>query len=106
MKLLTIEETAKVLGINLFTAYRYARTGKIPAVRVGRNWRVMEETLEEWLKNKAGKDAKPWPRRKAKPPEPSGRDPLARVIGCVGSSAESDGLATDQMDLPYEGDRE
>ena len=64
MKILTIREAAKVLKINEHTAYRYAKEGKIPATRVGRSWRVMEEVLEKWLTEKAGKDIGAWHRKK------------------------------------------
>lgn len=64
MKILTIREAAKVLKINEHTAYRYAKEGKIPATRVGRSWRVVEEVLEKWLTEKAGKDIGAWHRKK------------------------------------------
>ena len=64
MKILTIREAAQVLKINEHTAYRYAKEGKIPATRVGRSWRVMEEVLEKWLTEKAGKDIGAWHRKK------------------------------------------
>lgn len=64
MKILTIREAAKALKINEHTAYRYAKEGKIPATRVGRSWRVIEEVLEKWLTEKAGKDIGAWHRKK------------------------------------------
>lgn len=64
MKLLTIQEVAAILKIDKFTAYRYAKEGTIPAIRVGRNWRFLEEVLEEWLTKKAGKDIGAWHRKK------------------------------------------
>lgn len=54
MKILTIPEVAKLLQINMHTAYRYAKEGKIPAVRIGGSWRVREEILEQWLKERSG----------------------------------------------------
>ncbi len=65
MKILTIEEAAKILKINKHTAYRYAKEGKLPATRVGRNWRFLEEVLENFLTNKAGKDLGAWHRKKS-----------------------------------------
>ena len=64
MKLLTIHEVAFFLKINPHTAYRYAKEGRIPAIRVGRNWRFSEKGLEEWLTQKAGKDIGAWHRKK------------------------------------------
>ncbi len=64
MKILTIKEVAKILKINEHTAYRYAKEGRIPATRVGRNWRMIEEVMEDWLTKKAGKDIGAWHRKK------------------------------------------
>ena len=64
MKILTIKEVAKILKINEHTAYRYAKEGRIPATRVGRNWRMIEEIMEDWLTKKAGKDIGAWHRKK------------------------------------------
>ena len=69
MKILTIKEGASLLKIDKFTAYKYAKEGIIPAIRVGRNWRFSEEVLEEWLTNKAGKDIGAWHRKKPKKKE-------------------------------------
>ncbi len=91
MKMLTIEEAAKFLRIDVQTAYRYAREAKIPAIRVGRNWRVLQETLEAWLREKAGKDRGAWRRR---PVSPSRReDPLLGVMGII-----RDGTLTKNID--------
>ena len=64
MKILTIQEAAAILKINKHTAYRYAKEGIVPAIRVGRNWRFLEEGLEEWLVKKTGKDLGAWHRKK------------------------------------------
>ena len=64
MNLLTIEEAAEVLKINKHTAYRYAKTGAIPAVRIGRSWRVDKEVLNDWLVKRSGKTTGAWKRRK------------------------------------------
>ena len=71
MKILTIREAAKILKINMHTAYRYSKEGKIPAIRVGRNWRILEEVLEDWLVKKTGKDLGAWHRKK---PEKKGKN--------------------------------
>lgn len=91
MKMLTIEEAAKFLRIDVQTAYRYAREAKIPAIRVGRNWRVLQETLEAWLKEKAGKDRGAWHRRQVCPSRRE--DPLLKVMGII-----RDGTLTKNID--------
>ncbi len=37
---LTLTEAAEELGVHYMTVYRYVRTGRLPAVRVGGSWRV------------------------------------------------------------------
>jgi excisionase family DNA binding protein len=48
-KTLTIPETARVLGISERLAYRAARMGEIPAIRIGRRYVVPEEALSRYL---------------------------------------------------------
>ena len=45
----TAEETAQYLRLNLEVLRRKARTGEVPAVKLGHNWRFRPEVLEEWL---------------------------------------------------------
>jgi len=47
---LTLEEAAKHLKIGKSTIYRLARSGGLPAHRVGRIWRFDAEELDEWMK--------------------------------------------------------
>ncbi len=46
---LTTEEVLEYLQVNLRTVYRLIKAGKIPAVRVGRQWRFKREDLDAWL---------------------------------------------------------
>ena len=46
---LTTEEVLDYLQVNLRTVYRLIKAGKIPAVRVGRQWRFKREDLDAWL---------------------------------------------------------
>ncbi len=46
---LTIEEAARVLGISRKLAYRLARQGGLPAVRLGRRWVISRAALERLL---------------------------------------------------------
>lgn len=45
---LTIPEVAELLRITGRTAYSLAREGKLPAIKVGNQWRVARGTLQEW----------------------------------------------------------
>jgi len=46
---LTTEEVLEYLQVNLRTVYRLIKAGKIPAVRVGRQWRFRKEDIDAWL---------------------------------------------------------
>ena len=49
-ELLTIKEAAKYLRMSPLTVYRLASQGKVPAVKVGRHWRIHTDALEAWLR--------------------------------------------------------
>ena len=63
----TFLTTGDVLGylrVNLRTVYRLIKAGKIPAVRVGRQWRCRKSDLDAWLESqRAGRAAAATPRR-------------------------------------------
>jgi excisionase family DNA binding protein len=46
---LTTEEVLAYLQVNLRTVYRLIKAGKIPAVRVGRQWRFRKHDIDGWL---------------------------------------------------------
>jgi excisionase family DNA binding protein len=46
---LTTEEVLEYLQVNLRTVYRLIKAGKIPAVRVGRQWRFRKRDIDVWL---------------------------------------------------------
>ena len=46
---LTTEEVLDYLQVNLRTIYRLIKAGKIPAVRVGRQWRFRKRDIDTWL---------------------------------------------------------
>ncbi len=48
-QLLTVEEAAAHLRLNPQTVYRLLRAGKLPGVKVGRQWRVRLVDLEAHL---------------------------------------------------------
>ncbi len=47
---LSVEETARLLGIGRASAYKAVRRGEIPAVRIGRRWLVSSAALNEMLR--------------------------------------------------------
>lgn len=46
---LTTEEVLEYLQVNVRTVYRLIKAGKIPAVRVGRQWRFRKRDIDAWL---------------------------------------------------------
>lgn len=51
--LLTVKEAAEYLRLNYMTVYRLAQRGKIPASKVGGNWRISRDILDGWLKSRS-----------------------------------------------------
>ena len=51
--LMTAKEAAEYLKINYMTVYKLAQRGKIPATKVGGNWRFKKEILDEWIAQQA-----------------------------------------------------
>lgn len=45
----TLQETAKILGLGRNVAYAAARSGELPAIRVGRRYLIPREALTRWM---------------------------------------------------------
>ena len=48
---LTVAEVAAMMRVSKMTVYRLVHNGDLPAVRVGRSFRVLEKDVNEYLKN-------------------------------------------------------
>ena len=48
-RLLTVAEVAEVLRVSNMTVYRLIKSGELPALRVGKNYRIRETELEAYL---------------------------------------------------------
>lgn len=46
---LTTEEVLAYLKVTSRTIYRLIRIGELPAVRIGRQWRIRRTDLDSWL---------------------------------------------------------
>jgi excisionase family DNA binding protein len=44
---LTSDEVAALLRVNLTTIHRLARSGKIPAYKLGRDWRFTRDAIDK-----------------------------------------------------------
>lgn len=54
-KLLTINEITEILKVSKLTIYRYIKAGKLPAYKVGRDYRIKEKDFNQLLENKKAK---------------------------------------------------
>jgi excisionase family DNA binding protein len=48
--LLTVKQVADYLKIDKFTVYRLVTQGKLPAYKVGSQWRFNRKLLDRWLR--------------------------------------------------------
>ena len=50
VRFLTVAEVAEVMRVSKMTVYRLVHSGEMPAVRVGRSFRVPQDALEAYLR--------------------------------------------------------
>jgi excisionase family DNA binding protein len=75
---LTTEEVLEYLQVNLRTVYRLIKAGKIPAVRVGRQWRFRKRDIDAWLDTQRPRGDRP--PSAAAADKPMARDGRSRVL--------------------------
>jgi len=76
---LTTEEVLAYLQVNLRTVYRLIKAGKIPAVRVGRQWRFRKRDIDAWLDSQRPRGASKAAAAAATPePAPTTRTSIER----------------------------
>ncbi len=51
VKFLTVAEVAAVMRVSKMTVYRLVHNGDLPAVRVGRSFRVPEQAVNDYLRD-------------------------------------------------------
>ena len=51
-RIMTDAEVAEYLNVHPFTIYRMARDGKIPAFRVGTDWRFHRDAIVKWMNDR------------------------------------------------------
>ncbi|GAA3889573.1 helix-turn-helix domain-containing protein [Saccharothrix violaceirubra] len=51
VKFLTVAEVALVMRVSKMTVYRLVHSGELPAVRVGKSFRVPEKAVHDYLRN-------------------------------------------------------
>jgi len=88
---LTTDEVLNYLQVNLRTIYRLIKSEKIPAVRVGRQWRFRKRDIDAWLESQRPRGPRlvPSPSR----PEPAGPPSRSRILVVDDEAAIRDLLA-------------
>ena len=51
VKFLTVAEVATVMRVSKMTVYRMVHGGELPAIRVGRSFRVPEQAVHDYLRD-------------------------------------------------------
>src|SRR5580765_3232833 len=80
---LTTEEVLEYLQVNLRTVYRLIKAGKIPAVRVGRQWRFRKRDIDAWLESQRPRGSRAGATNQAVPrpaPAPGAGRPRVLVV--------------------------
>jgi excisionase family DNA binding protein len=50
-KIMTLEEVAEYLRLKPQTIYTWAQEKKIPAVKLGKEWRFKKSVIDKWFAN-------------------------------------------------------
>lgn len=48
---MTLREVAQYLGLHVMTVYKLTREGRVPAAKIGGQWRFKRNVLDEWLES-------------------------------------------------------
>lgn len=56
LRLLTLSEAAHLLQVSTKTLQRMIRSGNLPALKVGGQWRLRESQLMHWIQSREGAD--------------------------------------------------
>jgi len=49
-EIMAAKEVAEFLDLHLLTVHKLAREGRLPAFKVGRDWRFRRSSIESWIK--------------------------------------------------------
>jgi excisionase family DNA binding protein len=54
-RLLTVSEVAATMRVSNMTVYRLIKSGQLPAIRVGKNFRIRESDVDRYLSDRSVK---------------------------------------------------
>ena len=53
--IMTLREVAGYLGLHVMTVYKLTREGRVPAAKIGGQWRFKRDVLDDWLETQMHK---------------------------------------------------
>ena len=56
-QIMTLREVAQYLGLHAMTVYKLTREGRVPAAKIGGQWRFKRDVLDEWLETQMHRHA-------------------------------------------------
>ncbi|MGE5307935.1 MAG: helix-turn-helix domain-containing protein [Deltaproteobacteria bacterium] len=68
-EILTAKDVAEYLQIHPLTVHRYAREGKIPAFKIGTDWRFHKKLIEQWIQEKVASNVEGKKQTRTTPPD-------------------------------------
>ena len=48
-QVMTVKDVADYLDVHPMTIYKYVKKGKIPAFKIGANWRIRKDSIQRWM---------------------------------------------------------
>jgi len=51
VRFLTVAEVAEIMRVSRMTVYRLVHSGELPAVRVGKSYRVPQKAVDDYLRD-------------------------------------------------------
>jgi excisionase family DNA binding protein len=68
-EVLTIDELATYLKVSKSSLYKLVQEGKVPGQKVGKHWRFLRSSIDDWLgNNSSGESAKQSTKKPTKRP--------------------------------------
>ncbi len=59
--LLTVREVADAMRVSTMTVYRMIRSEALPAIRIGKHFRIRTRDLEDYLESQSTRGGDAWP---------------------------------------------
>ena len=56
-QIMTLREVAHYLGLHVMTVYKLTREGRVPAAKIGGQWRFKRDVLDDWLETQMHRHA-------------------------------------------------